>query len=47
MEKSQITIDVKPKGIESAYIFAPFVIGKETIESQGYRLQLLTLTAFS
>ena len=35
---NQITIDVKPRGIESAYIVAPFDKGKETLEKAEYRI---------
>ncbi len=38
MAKPDINVDVKPRGIASAYINAPFDKGKEALESQGYRI---------
>ena len=39
MNNLQIIIDVKSKGIESAYVYGvPFDIGKEALENQGYRI---------
>jgi len=36
--KSMINVDVKPKGIFSAYVVAPFDEGKEELEKAGYSI---------
>ena len=36
MEKLQINVDIKPKGMSSAYVEAPFDKGKEVLEEAGY-----------
>ena len=38
MPSKNITIDIKPREIISAYKQAPFDIGKEALESQGYHI---------
>ena len=34
----EIQVDIKPTGIESAIVYAPFDEGKEALESRGYRI---------
>jgi hypothetical protein len=34
----QINVDIKPRGLVSAYVEAPFDEGKEALESQGYKI---------
>lgn len=38
MTKPQLTVDVKPRSIESAYVDVPFDIGLETLKEAGYSL---------
>ena len=38
MAKLEINVDVKPRGIASAYVDAPFDKGKEALESHGYNV---------
>lgn len=34
----EIQVDIRPTGIESAIVYAPFDKGKEALESKGYRI---------
>jgi len=38
MAKPQIKVDIKPRGIASAYIVTPFDEGKEALAKEGYRI---------
>ena len=38
MTKPQVIVDVKPRGIASAYIVAPFDEGKESLAKEGYKI---------
>ena len=34
----EITVDIKPTGVESAIVYAPFDIAKKALENKGYRI---------
>ncbi len=38
MVKTQINVDIKPRGIASAYVVAPFDKGKEALAKEGYKI---------
>lgn len=37
-EGMEISVDIKPTGVESAVVYAPFDKAKETLENKGYRI---------